>query len=349
MYKYFIRPLLFRLNPEFAHNLTLRVLKTFRRLPFLRPLVRLFYKRTYPSLAREVFGLQFPNPVGLAGGLDKNAECYNELSDFGFGFVEIGSLTPQPQEGNPKPRLFRLPKDRAIINRMGINNKGVLSAIKNLKEHRPEVLVAANIAKNTTSETPAQGAKDYDYAFSMLYDFVDFFVVNVSCPNVEGLTHLQDISYLSDIMDGILDKRMNMEVYKPVLIKVSPDISQDQVDEILDYALRYGVDGIIAGNTTRGREGLTADGRKIEEIGKGGLSGAPLYEKSLAMVRYIASKVKGKLPVVGTGGIMTPQQAQEMLDAGASLVEIYTGFIYEGPAFPRRILKYLNTQTTKDI
>lgn len=342
MYKFLLRPILFRFNAEFAHNLILGSLRILRRIPFARPLVRLLYKRSYPSLEREVFGLRFPNPVGMAGGLDKNAECYNELSDFGFGFVEIGSLTPQPQDGNPKPRVFRLPKDRAVINRMGIPNKGVLSAIRSLKERRPEVLIAANIAKNTTSETAEQTARDYDYTFSMLYDFVDFFVVNVSCPNVEGLTHLQDISYLSDIMDGILDKRMNMDAYKPVLIKISPDITHAQVDEILDYALRYGVDGIIAGNTTRTREGLTASAQKIEEIGKGGLSGAPLYEKSLSMVRYIASKVDGRLPIVGTGGIMTPEQAREMLDAGASLVEIYTGFIYEGPGFPKRILKHLN-------
>ena len=345
MYKYLIRPLLFRLNPEFAHNLTLRSLRFLGKIPFARALVRLFFKRSYPSLEREVFGLRFPNPVGLAGGLDKNAECYNELSDFGFGFVEIGSLTPQAQDGNPKPRLFRLPKDQALINRMGINNKGILSAIRNLKERRPEVLVAANIAKNTTSETTAQIARDYDYAFSMLYDFVDFFVVNVSCPNVEGLTHLQDISYLSDIMDGILDKRMNMDVYKPVLIKVSPDITHAQADEILDYAMRYGVDGIIAGNTPRSRDGLTASARRIEEIGKGGMSGAPLYEKSLALVRYIVSRVNGKLPVVATGGIMSPEQAREMLDAGASLVEIYTGFIYEGPGLPKRILKHLDMQS----
>ena len=176
----------------------------------------------------------------------------------------------------------------------------------------------------------------------MLYEFVDFFVVNVSCPNVEGLTSLQDISYLSDIMDVILDKRMNMDAYKPILIKISPDISHAQVDEILDYAMRNGVDGIIAGNTTRSRDGLTTSPQKVEAIGKGGLSGAPLYEKSLAMVRYLAGKTEGKLPIIGTGGIMTPEQAREMLAAGASLIEIYTGFIYEGPGFPRKILKYLN-------
>ncbi len=342
MYKFFIRPILFRFNPEFAHQLTMRCLRLLRKLPLARNLVRFFYKRNYPSLEREVFGIRFPNPVGLAGGLDKNADSYNELSHFGFGFIEIGSLTPKAQPGNPKPRLFRLTKDQALINRMGINNKGVLQAIRNLKTYRPQVIIAANIAKNTTSETQEQVSRDYDYAFSMLYEFVDFFVVNVSCPNVEGLTSLQDISYLSDIMDVILDKRMNMDAYKPILIKISPDISHAQVDEILDYAMRNGVDGIIAGNTTRSRDGLTTSPQKVEAIGKGGLSGAPLYEKSLAMVRYLAGKTEGKLPIIGTGGIMTPEQAREMLAAGASLIEIYTGFIYEGPGFPRKILKYLN-------
>ena len=342
MYKFFIRPILFRFNPEFAHQLTMRCLRLLRKLPLARNLVRFFYKRNYPSLEREVFGIRFPNPVGLAGGLDKNADSYNELSHFGFGFIEIGSLTPKAQPGNPKPRLFRLTKDQALINRMGINNKGVLQAIRNLKTNRPQVIIAANIAKNTTSETQEQVSRDYDYAFSMLYEFVDFFVVNVSCPNVEGLTSLQDISYLSDIMDVILDKRMNMAAYKPILIKISPDISHAQVDEILDYAMRNGVDGIIAGNTTRSRDGLTTSPQKVEAIGKGGLSGAPLYEKSLAMVRYLAGKTEGKLPIIGTGGIMTPEQAREMLAAGASLIEIYTGFIYEGPGFPRKILKYLN-------
>ena len=345
MYKQFIRPVLFRFNPEFAHNLTLRSLRIADKVPLVRPLIRLFFKRKYPALERDVFGIHFPNPVGLAGGLDKNAECYNPLSDFGFGFVEIGSLTPKPQDGNPRPRCFRLTKDHALINRMGINNKGVLHAIRELKENRPEVLIAANIAKNTASDDPDQVSWDYDYAFSMLYEFVDFFVVNVSCPNVEGLTSLQDISYLSDIMDVVLDKRMNMDQYRPILIKISPDLSHAQVDEIVDYAHRSGVDGIIAGNTTRSRDGLLTPASRIAAIGKGGLSGAPLYEKSLEMVRYLAEVTRGKLPIIGTGGIMTPEQAQRMLDAGASLIEIYTGFIYEGPSFPRKILKYLNKHT----
>ena len=340
MYKRIIRPILFRFNPEFAHGFTLSMLKVLGRVGLLRAIVRLFFKRRTPELEKEVFGIKFPNPVGLAGGLDKNAEVYNPLSDFGFGFVEIGSLTPQPQPGNPKPRLFRLPKDGALINRMGINNNGVHAAIKNLKKNHPDVLIVANIAKNSRSEGE-QIAKDYNYAFSMLYDFVDMFVFNVSCPNVEGLANLQDVSYLSEIMDVVLDRRVNMEIRKPVLLKVSSDLPNVQLDEILEYAQRSGIDGIVAGNTTKSRDGLATPASRVEAFGNGGLSGAPLFERNLNLVRYIHEKTRGRLPIIGVGGINTPARAAEMLEAGASLVEVYTGFIYEGPAFVRRILKYL--------
>ena len=346
MYKFLIRPILFKFNPEFAHNLTIRLLKWMENLRLGRTITRLLYKRDHPSLEREFFGLKFRNPVGLAGGLDKNGEVYNVMPDFGFGFVEIGSLTPRPQDGNPKPRLFRLVHDKAIINRMGINNKGVRYAIENLRKNRPETIVAANIAKNTTSHDE-QIAKDYDTSFSLLYELVDMFVVNVSCPNVEGLTNLQDVSFLSEIMDGILDRRATMEDHKPVFIKVSPDVPDIQLDAIIDYALRNGVEGLVAGNTTRSRDGLTASPEKINGIGKGGLSGAPLFEKSLRMVKYIHDKTSGKLPIIGCGGIMTPAQAKMMLDAGASLIEVYTGFIYEGPGFVEDILKELDPPKKK--
>jgi len=343
MYKQILRPLLFLFNPETAHNITLRSLSFCSHIPLFRPLVRLTYKRDYQSLSKEVFGIKFPNPVGLAGGLDKNGEYYNELSDFGFGFVEIGSLTPEPQSGNPSPRLFRLIKDRAIINRMGINNKGVLNAIKTIKEKRPEVILAANIAKNTSSQEDQIG-KDYDRAFSLLYDFVDMFVVNLSCPNVEGLTNLQDVSYLSDIVDRMLDKRITMDKYKPILLKISPDLSHEQIDDILDYAMLSGIDGIVAGNTTRSRTGLSAPKDKLDEIGNGGLSGAPLFERTLELVKYISSKTDGRLDIIGCGGVMSPEQASMLLEAGASLVEVYTGFIYEGPSIVKNILKHLDNQ-----
>ena len=340
MYKQIIRPLLFSLNPETAHNLTFFALKALRYIPLARPFVRMIYSRKTPDLEREVFGLKFRNPVGLAGGLDKNGEFYNDLGNFGFSFVEIGSLTPEPQPGNPKPRLFRVVKDRAIINRMGINNKGIRNAVENLKRMKPDVLVAGNISKNTSSINE-DAAKDYESAFALLYDFVDMFVLNISCPNVSGLSALQDVSFLSEIVDKLLNLRMYFDEYRPILIKVSPDISHQQLDEIIDYSLMSGVDGIVAGNTTRSREGLTLPQEKIDEIGNGGMSGAPLFRKSLELVRYIHEQSRGKLPIIGVGGIMSGEQARQMLDAGASLVEIYSGFIYEGPSLVRKINKYL--------
>ena len=340
MYKQIIRPLMFSLNPETAHNLTFFALKALRYIPLARPLVRMIYSRKTPDLEREVFGLKFRNPVGLAGGLDKNGEFYNDLGNFGFSFVEIGSLTPEPQPGNPKPRLFRVVKDRAIINRMGINNKGIRNAVENLKRMKPDVLVAGNISKNTSSINE-DAVKDYESAFALLYDFVDMFVLNISCPNVSGLSALQDVSFLSEIVDKLLNLRMYFDEYRPILIKVSPDISHQQLDEIIDYSLMSGVDGIVAGNTTRSREGLTLPQEKIDEIGNGGMSGAPLFRKNLELVRYIHEQSRGKLPIIGVGGIMSGEQARQMLDAGASLVEIYSGFIYEGPSLVRKINKYL--------
>ena len=346
MYKFLIRPILFKFNPEFVHKLTMKLICYIQRMPIAGGVARLLYRKEHPSLEREFFGLKFRNPVGLAGGLDKNGEAYNGMAAFGFGFVEIGSLTPKPQHGNPKPRLFRLVKDGALINRMGINNKGVKFAIDKLRSMKPEIIVAANIAKNTGSRDD-QIAKDYDTAFSLLYDLVDMFVVNVSCPNVEGLTNLQDVSYLSEIMDGILDRRATMDEHKPIFIKLSPDVPNVQIDSILDYALRNGVEGVVAGNTTRKRDGLSTPEEKVNSIGKGGLSGAPLYERSLEMVKYIHQKSGGKLAIIGCGGIMTPAQAKAMLDAGASLIEVYTGFIYEGPGFVEKILKELDPPKKK--
>ena len=347
MYKHILKPVLFRFNPETAHNMTMKALAFARHIPFSRSIIRAIYHRDSPSLEREVFGIHFPNPVGLAGGLDKNGELYNDLANFGFGFVEIGSLTPKPQDGNPKPRCWRVPEDRALINRFGINNKGVKNAVEHLKKVRPEVIVAANISKNTSSINE-DAAKDYETAFGLLYDFVDMFVVNVSCPNVVGLTSLQDITFLSDIVDRLLDLRMLYDTYKPILLKVSPDLAHEQLDDIVDYCLRSGIDGIVAGNTTRSREGLNSISQEqIEAIGNGGMSGAPVHHKNVELVRYINEKSGGKLPIIGVGGIMSPEDAKEMLDAGASLIEIYSGFIYEGPSLIKRILRYLENPVDK--
>ena len=343
MYKYFLKPILFCFNPEKAHNILFSLLAFLRHVPFAQAIIRLLYKRKSPKLEKEVFGIKFPNPVGLAGGLDKNGEFYNDMANFGFGFVEIGSLTPQPQDGNPKPRCFRFPKDKAIINRFGINNKGVKNAVEHLKKERPNVIVAANISKNTSSIND-DAARDYEHSFGLMYDFVDMFVVNVSCPNVVGLTSLQDISFLSDIVDRLLNLRMYFDTYRPILLKVSPDLSKEQLDDIIDYCLRSGIDGIVAGNTTRSREGLTLDQAKIDKIGNGGMSGAPIHKKNVELVRYIHTKSQGKLPIIGVGGIMSGEDAQNMIDAGASLVEIYSGFIFEGPALIKKIIKHLEKQ-----
>ena len=349
MYKHFLKPILFRFNPETAHNILFSLLSFLRHVPFAQSIIRALYHRDSPSLEREVFGINFPNPVGLAGGLDKNGEFYNDMANFGFGFVEIGSLTPLPQDGNAKPRCWRVPGDKAIINRFGINNKGVRYAVEHLKKIRPEVVVAANISKNSNSINE-EAAKDYETSFSLLYDFVDMFVVNVSCPNVVGLTALQDIGFLSDIVDRLLDLRMLYDNYRPILLKVSPDLSHEQLDEIIDYCLRSGIDGIVAGNTTRSREGLTSISQtKIEEIGNGGMSGAPIHKKNLELVRYVHERSQGKLPIIGVGGIMSPEDAKEMMDAGASLVEIYTGFIYEGPGLIKRIIKHLEEDNKNKI
>ncbi|MDD2491120.1 MAG: quinone-dependent dihydroorotate dehydrogenase [Bacteroidales bacterium] len=345
MYRILFKPLLFSFNPETVHKIVAKMLLILSFIPFSRYLVRAFFHYSAPSLEREVLGIKFPNPVGMAAGFDKNAEFYNPLSDFGFGFIEIGSVTPYEQPGNSKPRVFRLTEDMAIINRMGINNKGVKHIVTKLKQVKPRVIIGGNISKSTASSNE-QAPLDYEKSFAQLYDFVDYFVVNVSCPNVKGLTKLQDITSLSEIIDKLTLLRKYFDDYRPILLKVSPDLSDDQLDEIIELILVSGLDGIVATNTTISRENLKTHKDKVESIGDGGLSGAPLFKRSLEMVRYISEKTGGQLPIIGVGGIMTPAQAKEMLDAGASLVQIYTGFIYNGPCFVRKILKYLNKNST---
>ncbi|PKO96565.1 MAG: quinone-dependent dihydroorotate dehydrogenase [Bacteroidetes bacterium HGW-Bacteroidetes-6] len=340
MYK-ILKPIFFSFSPETAHNIIVRLLIILRYIPLSSFVIRLLFKYRSPKLEREVMGIKFPNPVGMAAGFDKNGEIYNEMANFGFGFIEVGSVTPSEQIGNPKPRCFRLVDDKAIINRMGINNKGVKHLVTNLKERKPKVIIGANIIKSTASPNEI-APQDYEKTFAQLYDFVDYFVVNVSCPNVKGITKLQDINSLSEIVDRLTALRKYYDEYRPILLKISPDLDNEQLDEIIELILISGMDGIVATNTTRSRENLVTFKERVEFIGEGGLSGAPLYKKSLEMVRYITQKTKGQLPIIAVGGIMTPAQAHEMLNAGASLVQIYTGFIYNGPAFVKKILKYLS-------
>ncbi len=335
-----VKKMLFSLSPERAHHITVRLLSILAHLPLMPNLLQWIYTYSHPSLEREVFGLKFKNPVGFAAGFDKNGDYYNVLNNFGFGFVEIGSVTPEPQPGNPRPRIFRLVEDDAVINRMGINNNGVKYTVGRLQKNPPKLIVGGNIAKNT--KTPNEDAgKDYEKAFSLLYDYVDYFVVNVSCPNVKDLTDLQNLEATADIIDRLLALRRYFDDYRPILMKISPDISREHLDSLLDLMLISGIDGVVATNTTRSRDGLTTDPEKLAAIGNGGLSGAPLYEKSLETIRHIHEYTKGILPIIGVGGIMTPEQAKAMLDAGASLIQIYTGYIYNGPGYVKKILKYL--------
>lgn len=346
MYKLLIRPLLFLFPPEQAHKIALGALKAARYIPGCRFLIRLVCKRRSKSLEKELFGIKFPNPVGIAAGLDKNGEYYNDLANLGFGFMEIGSLTPQPQDGNPTPRLWRLPKDRALINRMGINNNGVRSALQTLRKNHPRIIIGANISKN--ADTPNEEAgKDYARSIALLYDFVDFFVLNVSCPNVKDLDRLQNNQMLQQVLDSVMEVVRYNEYSRPVLLKVSPDMTPAQLDDIIHLALINGIEGIVATNTTRGREGLATSSKTISTIGEGGLSGAPLFEKAINTVKYIRLKSNNLLPIIAVGGIMTPKQAAEMLDAGASLVEVYSGFIYEGPLFAKRIVRHLKKRARK--
>lgn len=345
MYK-LLRPLLFCFTPEQAHRIIISLLKFLRYVPLSGPVLRLFYSYNNRVLEKEVFGIKFKNPVGLAAGFDKNGDLYNDMANFGFSFVEIGSLTPGPQNGNPKPRLFRLLKDEAMINRMGINNLGVKHAVEYIKKHQPRCIIGGNISKS--SDVSNENApKDYEKSFAILYDFVDYFVINVSCPNVKDLCKLQDINSLSEIIDKLLALRRYFDEYRPILLKLSLDIPVSQLDEIIDLVLVSGLDGVIAANTTRSREGLNTDKETLERIGEGGLSGAPLFKRSIEFVRYIHRKTEGQLPIIAVGGIMSPRQAEEMLNAGASLIQVYTGFIYKGPALAKRINKYLAEKILK--
>jgi dihydroorotate dehydrogenase len=305
-----------------------------------------------PRLEREVLGMRFPNPVGLAAGFDKDASLYRELPMLGLGFVEVGTVTPLAQPGNPKPRLFRLPKDRALINRMGFNNKGMENAADNLRGRErggqapvgghgsPSPIVGINIGKNSLTPTP-EAPGDYLRLFRRLYEFGDYFVVNVSCPNVVGLTSMQTESQLLEIVEPMLEFRRGQNEYKPILVKISPDLSFAQIDELISVVTGTLVDGIVATNTTTEREGLHISRKKLDAIGRGGLSGGPLTRRALEVVRYVHEKTDGHYPIIATGGVMSVDDALAMLDAGANLVQVYTGLIYNGPSFARKICKAL--------
>lgn len=325
MYKQLIRPVLYRFDPEKIHYSTFRMMRTMRSLGLLKPL---FGNKVNNDkrLEREVFGIRFPNPVGLAAGFDKNAAVYNELSQLGFGFIEIGTVTPKPQEGNPKKRLFRLVEDQAIINRMGFNNLGVMAAVEKLKSNNGKVLIGGNIGKN--KDTPNERAvEDYLISFKALFPYVDYFVVNVSSPNTPNLRDLQDKEPLTKLLLTLQEVNNKKPLPKPILLKIAPDLTDSQLLDIVEIVKTTAIDGVIATNTTIGRENLKNDGKKEA----GGLSGKPLTERSTEVIRFLHDKSGGSFPIIGVGGIHSAKDALEKLDAGASLIQLYTGFIYEGP------------------
>ena len=335
MYQRLIKPFLFQFDPEKVHYFTFSMIKLLTSIPGVNLLLKYLYVVEDPKLERVVFGLKFPNPVGLAAGFDKNAVLYKELSHFGFGFIEIGTLTPKGQPGNPKKRLYRLKEDQAIINRMGFNNDGVDDAVKRLKKNT-SVLIGGNIGKNKV--TPNEEAvNDYTYCFNALFDYVDYFVVNVSSPNTPNLRALQDKAPLTHLLSTLKKLNDKKESPKPILLKIAPDLSNDQLRDIIDIVITLKIDGVIATNTTLSRDGL----HSVHKTEVGGLSGKPLTKRSTEVIRFLIKESNNAFPIIGVGGIHTPEDALEKLDAGAALVQLYTGFVYEGPAAVRNINRAL--------
>lgn len=339
MYK-LIKPLLFSMNPESAHHVVSGGLRKFCRLWGGKKLLRAAYGYNNSGLEREVFGIRFSNPIGLAAGFDKNAEYVEEMTALGFGFIEIGTVTPRPQPGNEKPRLFRLVDDSALVNRMGFNNQGVDVAATRLRQlkQRHQIIVGGNIGKNKL--TPNEEAvSDYIKCFDALFDVVDYFVVNVSSPNTPGLRALQDKEPLTHILATLQQRNDKEGVSRPILLKIAPDLTDNQLDDIVEIVRETGIAGVIATNTTIGREGLLSDSKLTSETG--GLSGKPVRKRSTEVIRYLSEKSGGAFPIIGVGGIHSPEDAIEKLEAGASLIQLYTGFIYEGPSLIKRICKRL--------
>ncbi len=346
MYKSIIRPILFKFDPEAVHYFTFDTIKLVSKIPGVSFLIRLFFQVNHPALERKLLGLTFKNPVGLAAGFDKNAVLYNELANFGFGFIEIGTVTPKAQEGNPKKRLFRLQDDKGIINRMGFNNAGLEAAIDQLKTNKKQLIIGGNIGKNT--QTPAEGyTADYLECFKSLHPYVDYFVLNVSCPNVGSHAKLNDKDYLEELIKAVQTLNTTFEKSKPILLKIAPDLNDTQLDEIIELVSLTKLDGVIASNTSISRTHLKTATPTLEAIGNGGVSGQPIKEKSTQVIKYLADKSKKAFPIIGVGGIHSAQDALEKIEAGADLVQIYTGFIYEGPSLVKRINKALLESTLK--
>ncbi len=343
MYKSVVRPLLFQFDPEKVHHFTFSAVKMMSKIPGVQNLFRNLYEINDPKLEREVFGLKFKNPVGLAAGFDKNAELYNELANFGFGFIEIGTVTPKGQLGNPKQRLFRLKEDKGIINRMGFNNEGLEAAISQLKKNKGKLLIGGNIGKNTETK-PEDYTKDYLECFNQLHPYVDYFVLNVSCPNVGSHAKLNDKDYLLELISEVKKANLNFKKQKPILLKIAPDLNDLQLDEIIEIVKESNLDGVIASNTSISRKDLKTSSAQLKTIGNGGLSGQPIKKNSTRVIKYLAEMSNRAFPIIGVGGIHSAEDALEKLDAGATLIQIYTGFVYEGPGLIKRINKAILNQ-----
>ena len=341
MYEKVLKPLFFLMTPERAHYTAMGMLRFAVRIPGMEFLLKRYFNSSAENGAVEVCGLKFHNRVGLAAGFDKDARWLRELNVLGFGHVEIGTLTPKPQAGNPKPRLFRLPSDSGVINRMGFNNGGVHHAVERLKKRPEGLIVGGNIGKNKV--TPNENAvDDYLICFEALHPYVDYFTVNVSSPNTPGLRELQDKKPLSKILSAVVEANKSKDVQRPIFLKIAPDMENGQLDDIVEIVQTVGVDGVIATNTTISREGLITQPSVVESIGAGGLSGNPVRKRSTEVVRYLCDKSNGAFPVIGVGGIDGVEAAREKLDAGASLVQIYSCMIYKGPGLASQIVKGLN-------
>ena len=340
MYKLLIRPILFLFDPEKVHYFTFSLIRILCKIPFVASIFRNLYQVKNKKLERKLFGLTFTNPVGLAAGFDKNAVLYNELANFGFGFIEIGTVTPKGQLGNPKKRLFRLKEDQGIINRMGFNNDGVKEAIKNLKKNKHRVIIGGNIGKNTETKLEDY-TQDYLDVFKELHPFVDYFVLNVSCPNVGSHAKLSDKDYLLELITECQSQNNLFKIKKPILLKIAPDLNNSQLDEIIELVAETKIDGVIASNTSTTRDNLNVSKERLQEIGNGGVSGQPIKDQSTQVIKYLADTSNKSFPIIGVGGIHSAEDALEKLIAGADLVQIYTGFIYEGPGLIKRINKAL--------
>lgn len=340
LYTTFIRPLFFLLKPEQAHHITTYLLHVIQKIPGGRTLFKYLFDFQHEKLEREVFGIKFKNPIGLAAGFDKEARFIDEFASLGFGFIEIGTVTPKGQPGNSAPRLFRLKSDEALINRMGFNNHGVEHAVNMLKKRKSDVIVGGNIGKNKL--TPNEEAyRDYELCFEALYDQVDYFAVNVSSPNTPNLRELQEKEPLKKLLERLMQRNALKKHPKPILLKIAPDLSDSQLDDIIEIVEELNLAGVIATNTTIARNGLNTRREIIGAIGSGGLSGKPLKDRSTKVISYLHKNSKTKFPIVGVGGINTPEDALEKLEAGASLVQLYTGFVYQGPSIVKKINKSL--------